>query len=129
MIFYKPSIFPLQMTAPWRAMHRIKAFIPDENISLHDPGTLLIKGFRLERNMHESYPTFYLSDSRETQAAINIDTYRNDFDDVVERAATSVDNAAQMDSFILKEQSKFQEVRVPIDREMIEKFRNEARQR
>lgn len=128
-IYYKPSFFPLiNIVAPHRSMHRLVGEIPADHIFVHDPYTLVVEGWDIERDMSKKYPTFLLTDEPQVYEPMDVVGIKKEFDAMVERGSWTVQRATEMDTLMHKQTRKYQEVNVSVDMEMLERYKDVRRQ-
>jgi hypothetical protein len=115
-IFYKASFWPpINIISPHRSMHRLVIDLPNENIQVHDGTMIMVEGRNLERDLSEDYPTFELTTDANEFVPLDLKHYKNGMDDDIQKATFTTNIASQMDTFLLKDQRKFQEISVPVN--------------
>ena len=118
-IFYKATFWPpINPISPYRSMHRLIVAVPDEAIRVHDGTTVMVTGTNPKRDMSEDYPTFYLTAEENEFVALDLKHYKDTMDKDIKQATYTTNIASQMDTFLLKDQRKFQEISVPVNPEM-----------
>ena len=122
-IFYLPYFKMINPFSPHRSMHRLVITVPDEAIEIHDGDTVLVEGVNLLRDLRQPYPTFILTGEQFDKIDLKISEYRDDFNMMVQKATFTTNLASQMDTMLMKEQRKYQEVSVPVNPEMVRQLR------
>jgi hypothetical protein len=89
--------------------------LPNENIQVHDGTMIMVEGRNLERDLSEDYPTFELTTDANEFVPLDLKHYKNGMDDDIQKATFTTNIASQMDTFLLKDQRKFQEISVPVN--------------
>lgn len=117
-IFYLPYFRPINPVSPHRSMHRLVITVPDSGIEIHDGTIVLVEGVNLMRDLRQPYPTFILTPDTLDFVDMDIKQYRDDFNLMVQKACFTTTLASQMDTTLMKEQRKYQEVSVPVNPEM-----------
>lgn len=119
LVFYLPRMKLINPFNPARSMHRLVITIPNDMIEVHDGTTLMIEGFHLNRDLTKDYPTFILTN--DAQPFVNLDTqgYRDDFDAMIQDASFTTQQASMMDTLLMKDQRKFQEISVSVNPRMV----------
>lgn len=126
-LFYKTSLWPpINPFAPARCMSRLVALVPESKISSHDGVWILVEGENLERDPTEPYPTFILRALEHPYVDLDVQEYREEFDLMLEKATETINRATQMDTLLLKEQRKYQEVSIAVDGDMADRVTKEV---
>jgi len=126
-IFYLPYFRPINPISPHKSMHRLVITVPDSGIEIHDGTTVLVEGVNLMRDLRQPYPTFILTSDKLDFVDLKITDYRDDFNMMVQKATFTTTLASQMDTMLMKEQRKYQEVAVPVNPEMARLVRGEEK--
>lgn len=112
---------------PTKSMRRLISTVPESGIVVQDSTTITIDGKYLDRDMRGFYPTFYISDTPLDFALIDTEHYRLLFNEKMQDGSITVKEASQMDSVVMKEQKKYQEISVTVDKELFDKYREARR--
>lgn len=115
-IFYKATFWPpINIISPHRSMHRLVIDLPNDSIKVHDGTTIMVEGRNLERDLSQDYPTFELTQDGNDYIQLDLKHYKEAVDDDITKATFTTNIASQMDTFLLKDQRKFQEISVPVN--------------
>ena len=126
-IYYHDHFGIINPFNPAKSMRRLVSEVSDRAIEVQDSTTMTVTGKFLDREMEGFYPTFVISEEAQHIADIDIQHYNETFNDEMIEGSITTRDASEMDSSIMKDQKKYQEVSVSPDRILLERYEESRR--